>query len=121
MRCACIVNKERQQICRTKDSFCFAGSALLTRFCLEVCKNLLIRFIKVHKIIAECGSIHNERYIYATAVAVLLMSDVSTQLKLLKKIWSYFKSCLASKQSTVSLQHFDENPVSLARLRCTLQ
>lgn len=88
-----------------------------------MCKNLLIRFIKVHKIIAECGSIHNERYIYiyAVAVAVLLMSDVSTQLKLLKKIWSYFKSCLASKQSTVSLQHFDENPASLARLRCTVQ
>lgn len=35
-------------------------------------------FIQVHKFIAKCRSIYNERYIYTMAVAVLLKSDVST-------------------------------------------
>lgn len=55
--------------------------------------NLLIMFIEVHKSTADCGSIYNERYIYAMAVAVLLKPDVSAA-EAAKKFLELFQELL---------------------------
>lgn len=50
-------------------------------------------FIEVHKSTADCGSIYNERYIYAIAVAVLLKPDVSAA-EAAKKFLELFQESL---------------------------